>query len=79
MPFVVIFCGPGKTGEYGLAISRHLASQGVKTMAFFPQLELYQHNLANELALYKLCCKGSLSKLVQDVKVRPKNTRDIFC
>ena len=68
-PFVVALCGPGKTGEYGLAISRHLASQGVKTMAFFPQLELYQHNLANELALYKLCCKGSMSKLVQDVKV----------
>jgi len=78
VPFVVIFCGPGKTGEYGLAISRHLASQGVKTMAFFPQLELYQHNLANELALYKLCCKGSLSKLVQDVKDLPSCTVDLI-
>jgi len=77
-PFVVALCGPGKTGEYGLAISRHLASQGVKTMAFFPQLELYQHNLANELALYKLCCKGSMSKLVQDVKDLPSCTLDLI-
>jgi len=78
VPFCVALCGPGKTGEYGLAMSRHLASQGVKTLVFLPQLELYQHNLANELALYKLCCKGSLSKLVQDVKDLPNCTVDLI-
>ena len=77
VPFCVILCGPGKTGEYGLAISRHLSTQGVKTVAFFPQLELYQRNLANELALYKLCCKGSQSKLIQDAKDLPNCTVDL--
>lgn len=79
-PFCMVFCGPGKTGEYGLAISRHLASQGVKTSAFFPKLELYQHNLANEFELYKLCCKGgsNLAKLVQDVKLLPSCTVDLI-
>ena len=78
VPLCVILCGPGKTGEYGLAVSRHLATQGIKTVAFFPQLELYQRNLANELALYKLCCKGgSQSKLIQDVKDLPSCTVDL--
>jgi len=78
VPVCVVLCGPGKSGEYGMAISRHLASQGVKIITFFPQLDLYQKQLANELALYKLCCKsGSGSKLIHEVKELPQNAVDL--
>ena len=74
VPLCVVLCGPGKSGEYGMAIGRHLASQGVKTITFFPQLDLYQRQLANELALYKLCCKSQGSKLIHEVKELPQGT-----
>ncbi len=77
VPLCVILCGPGKNGEYGLALSRHLATQGVKTVAFFPQLELLQRNVAAELSLYKLCCKSSNSTLIQDVKELPESAVDL--
>ena len=78
VPVCVVLCGPGKSGEYGMAIGRHLASQGVKTITFFPQLDLYQRQLANELALYKLCCKsGSGSKLIHEVKELPQSAVDL--
>lgn len=60
-----------------MAISRHLATQGVKTVAFFPQIELYPRNLANELALYKLCCKSSGSKLIQEFRDLPDGAVDL--
>ena len=74
VPLCVVLCGPGKSGEYGMAIGRHLASQGVKTITFFPQLDLYQRQLANELNLYKLCCKSQGSKLIHEVKELPQGT-----
>jgi enhancer of mRNA-decapping protein 3 len=66
LPLCVILCGPGQTGAYGLAISRHLAAQGVKTLAYLPHLSLYPTHLASELSLYKLCCKGSMCKFTND-------------
>ncbi len=61
-PLAVILSGPGKSGAYGLAIARHLAAQGVRTVAYVPEMSVYPSVLASELSLYKLCCKGGSNK-----------------
>lgn len=78
VPLCVVLCGPGRTGEYGMTMARHLSAQGIKVVTFLPHLDLYQRQMANELALYKLCCKSSNAKLIHDVKDLPVSTVDLI-
>jgi len=77
VPQCVVLCGPGRTGEYGMTMARHLSTQGIKVVTFLPHLDLYQRQMANELALFKLCCKSSNAKLIQEVKELPQSTVDL--
>ena len=51
-----------------MTMARHLSTQGIRVVTFLPHLDLYQRQMANELALYKLCCKSSNAKLINDIK-----------
>lgn len=73
VPRVVALCGPGRAGSYGLAALRHLASQGVNTSAYLPDLPLYPPHINSELLLYKLCLKKQIHSLVSDPKELPKS------
>jgi len=66
VPKVVALCGPGKTGTYGLASLRHLASQGVRTVAYLPPFPMYPAGVDAELNLYKLCLKKNEHVLVHE-------------
>ena len=77
VPVVVALCGPGKSGSYGLATLRHLASQGVRTCAYLPSLPFYPQHIATELALYKLCLKKNYNTLCLDVKDLPSTCVDV--
>lgn len=73
-PYCVVLCGPGRQGAYGLATARHLAGQGIRTLAYLPDLPLYPPHLASEWTLYKLCCKGQeKNKWTGNVKDLPTN------
>ena len=61
----------------GMTMARHLSTQGIKVVTFLPHLDLYQRQMANELALFKLCCKSSNAKLIQEVKELPQSTVDL--
>ena len=74
---VVALCGPGKSGAYGLAALRHLASQGVRTCAYLPSLPFYPPHIDAELALYKLCLKKNHNLLCLDVKDLPSTCVDV--
>ena len=50
----VVLCGPSRCGVYGLATARHLASQGVGTVVYLPDLPHFPAQLDEELKLYKL-------------------------
>lgn len=78
-PLAVILSGPGKAGSYGIAIARHLATQGVRTVTYIPELSVYPATLANELNLYKLCCKGGTKahSLTHSVTDLPKSPVDL--
>ena len=62
----------------GMTMARHLSTQGIKVVAFLPNLDMYQRQMANELALYKLCCKSSNAKLIHDVKDLPVSAVDLI-
>ena len=74
---VVALCGPGKSGAYGLAALRHLASQGVRTCAYLPSLPFYPPEIDGELALYNLCVKKNFNSVCFDVKDLPSTSVDI--
>ena len=79
-PLAVVMSGPGKSGAYGLAIARHLAAQGVRTVAYVPEMSVYPSVLASELSLYKLCCKGGSNKhniLTSSLTELPKTPVDL--
>jgi len=78
VPTVVALCGPGKSGAYGLAALRHLASQGVRTCAYLPSLPFYPPHIDSELALYKLCLKKNFNTLCLDVKDLPSTSVDVI-
>ena len=77
VPIVVALCGPGKSGAYGLATLRHLASQGVRTCAYLPSLPFYPPHIDAELGLYKLCLRKNFNILCLDVKDLPSSSVDV--
>ena len=62
VPLVVILCGPSRSGVFGLATARHLASLGVRTIVYVPDLPHYPENFNKEFALYKLSGAKSWAK-----------------
>ena len=54
LPMAVILCGLSRSGVVGLATARHLASHGVRTIVYIPDLPLYPPEIAKEFKLYKL-------------------------
>lgn len=54
VPLAVVLCGANRSGAFGLATARHLASHGVRTVVHLPELPLYPRIINTELKLYKL-------------------------
>jgi enhancer of mRNA-decapping protein 3 len=52
VPLVVVLCGPTRAGVLGMATARHLATQGVRTVVYLPDLPNHLSN--SEFSLYKL-------------------------
>jgi len=71
VPRVVALCGPGRSGSYGLASLRHLASQGVHTTAYLPSFPMYPPHVDAELLLYKLCLKKRDNVLIYEANDLP--------
>jgi len=49
----VALCGPNRTGAFGAAAARHLASAGVRTFVLAPDLPHLPEILEQELKLFK--------------------------
>ena len=73
LPLAVILCGPSRSGVYGLSLARHLSAQGVRTMAYLPDLPHYPDHLRAELNLYKL----TGAKWTRKAEYLPKNAVDL--
>jgi NAD(P)H-hydrate repair Nnr-like enzyme with NAD(P)H-hydrate epimerase domain len=54
LPLAVVLCGTGQPGTLGLAAARQLASHGVRTQVYLPELAHYPHTIETELRLYRL-------------------------
>lgn len=74
LPLAVVLCGTSQPGTLGLAAARQLASHGVRTQVYLPELALYSHTLETELRLYRL----TGGKVVTRAKDLPKGAVDII-
>ncbi len=54
VPLAVALCGPNRPGGFGMAAARHLAAQGIRTVAYLPDLPHLTEDLRREFDLYKL-------------------------
>lgn len=54
VPQAIVLCGPSRSGVFGLATARHLATLGVRTIVYVPDLPHFPENFTKEFTLYKL-------------------------
>lgn len=75
LPLAVVLCGTtGQPGAVGLAAARQLASHGVRTQVYLPELAHQPQAVETELRLYRL----TGGKVVSRAKDLPKGSVDII-
>lgn len=73
VPVAVFLAGPSDVGVLALAAARHLASHGVRTQVYLPELGRYPHLVDQELRLYRL----TGGKVVNKIKDLNKGAVDL--